>query len=859
MIRALYISAFIAVAVTSLSCKVNPYCLNCDTGDGGTDGNNDGGSDGSGSDAGSCVPTNNGTEICDGIDNDCDGKIDEDVAQVGQQCANQMGECAGGTVTCTMGKLGCTKSPSPEICDNKDNDCDGAVDNNNPLVDSMGMSHPSKCGNGVGECHQGDNKCQAGVINCVGAIGPTPEVCDGKDNDCDGVIDNGLTNLGSCGSPPLDCGGMPCAPCALGTLSCIGGAPQCIGEVDPTVELCNGKDDDCDGVIDNGFNLNSDPQNCGTCGTVCAFPNAVADCVAKNCGIQICEPGFFDVNKVLSDGCEYACTLTGTEVCDGKDNDCNGKIDDGLTPPAICATKGACAGTTATCDGPNGFRCHYPSPPAQLDGNGNLVTQETLCDGIDNDCDGIIDEGTPNLGQPCFSGTCKLTGGDCFLQTDCTGGAGDTCLFQGRCGGKGVFVCDTDPAKPAKCLVQTHGQKPIPETCDNLDNDCDGVVDNGGSTGSLVGQDWVEHRRQHADDEVGGVEARRERHDRRQRHDRYGVQQAGRAAVDEHHVPAGGRGVHRGRRAPVRRAGVAPHVLGGDADDVAAHAAGDRHVHAGRRGGGLHDARQRHRHRRRGPRVGRGLRAGLLRHLRHAVATPDTGDDLDNTNVIAQAPHLDFTFKVPEAGTYNVWVLEYATNTASGATGNNRTWVDMDLASMGGTVDTSFRASLGTVDAWTWISETHNFTLAANSTHTVNIFMGRDGVRIDAIAITNGGSGAGNKPALPTNPAGHHWAYSPASAADTYNPATCNGHDFSAADDNVLPTGSEASCFATTGAGVFDMSGNVKEWTLAHRPGEDPIRGGASNNDDQGISCPLNFTLADDTFFFPNVGFRCCR
>ena len=54
------------------------------------------------------------------------------------------------------------------------------------------------------------------------------------------------------------------------------------------------------------------------------------------------------------------------------------------------------------------------------------------------------------------------------------------------------------------------------------------------------------------------------------------------------------------------------------------------------------------------------------------------------------------------------------------------------------------------------------------------------------------------------------------------------------------------------------MSGNVKEWALAHQPGQNPIRGGASNNTGVGISCALNFTLADDTFFFPNVGFRCC-
>ena len=63
---------------------------------------------------------------------------------------------------------------------------------------------------------------------------------------------------------------------------------------------------------------------------------------------------------------------------------------------------------------------------------------------------------------------------------------------------------------------------------------------------------------------------------------------------------------------------------------------------------------------------------------------------------------------------------------------------------------------------------------------------------------------------------------------------------------------------ATTGTGLFALSGNVKEWTLAHVPGENPIRGGASNNTGDGRSCPLNFTLAVDTLFFPTIGFRCC-
>jgi hypothetical protein len=94
----------------------------------------------------------------------------------------------------------------------------------------------------------------------------------------------------------------------------------------------------------------------------------------------------------------------------------------------------------------------------------------------------------------------------------------------------------------------------------------------------------------------------------------------------------------------------------------------------------------------------------------------------------------------------------------------------------------------------------------------------------------------------------------------------CNGDEFDttaggADQDAVLKTKSLAQCNANvTGVNdAFDMSGNAKEWALERAPGQNPLRGGASNNEVDGLTCGLNFTLADDTFFFPNVGYRCCR
>jgi formylglycine-generating enzyme required for sulfatase activity len=70
-----------------------------------------------------------------------------------------------------------------------------------------------------------------------------------------------------------------------------------------------------------------------------------------------------------------------------------------------------------------------------------------------------------------------------------------------------------------------------------------------------------------------------------------------------------------------------------------------------------------------------------------------------------------------------------------------------------------------------------------------------------------------------------------------------------------------AQCFAEWEAGgdAFDMSGNVKEWTAERSPGVNPIRGGSFNNTAVGTSCQFDFLTADDDFFLPNIGFRCCR
>jgi hypothetical protein len=128
-------------------------------------------------------------ETCNNVDDNCNGQVDEGNPGGGGACSTgQSGVCAAGTLTCTSGSVQCVRNvePSTELCNALDDDCDGLTDEGFP-----GLGTP--CTVGLGACQRtGVIQCNAAhtATECSATPGsPTAPACDGLDNDCDGVVD----------------------------------------------------------------------------------------------------------------------------------------------------------------------------------------------------------------------------------------------------------------------------------------------------------------------------------------------------------------------------------------------------------------------------------------------------------------------------------------------------------------------------------------------------------------------------------------------------------------------------------------------------------------------------------------------
>ncbi len=467
----------------------------------------------------------NNSEIADGKDNDCDGIVDEGTGNYDDDrdgVTESQGDCDDNDSN--------NFPNNSEIADGKDNDCDGVVDEGtaNYDDDSDGLSELE------GDCNDKDASIHPSANEDPAHTG----YGDAKDNDCDGIVDEGTFNGDDDGDGFTEIQG-DCDDANINTNPYAaeiadGEDNDCDGDTDEDTsrsdddedgyteedgdcndnnsavkpgqaEICDGVDNDCDGKANEGqpiteggtdgdgdlYVKDSEFKKACTIGSdlgLIAYPIEEGVTPGSNVA-QI--PSFISSSATLGTGdCNdgnSAVHPNATEICDGVDNECDGAVDEGVKktyyPDNDGDAYGSITSPTQACSAPTG----YSSQTGDCnDQNATIYPGATeLCDGKDNDCDSSVDENAATVFY-------RDNDGDSF-GTDVTQSACDAPTgYAEETGDCDDANPDTSPAAEDICDDgidnDCSGEADEELAYDEEDNDCDGLSDEEGAL-RLIGND----------------------------------------------------------------------------------------------------------------------------------------------------------------------------------------------------------------------------------------------------------------------------------------------------------------------------------------------------------------------------------